>query len=109
MAVATANKPDAATPDRKHNIEAMRQDYYARIAKHGMTPLWKVMSTLFRDEPVSRCAPAVWHFDDVKSLVDGIGRPDHDRRGQAPGADPGESGAARRSRASPTRCSPAFR
>jgi gentisate 1,2-dioxygenase len=34
-----------------------------------MTPLWKVMGTLFRDEPVSRCAPAVWHFDDVKSLV----------------------------------------
>ena len=69
MAVATANKPDAGTPDRKHNIEAMRQDYYARIAQHGMTPLWKVMGALFRDEPVSRCAPAVWHFDDVKSLV----------------------------------------
>ena len=69
MAVVTANKPEAGTPDRKHNIEAMRQDYYARIAKHGMTPLWKVMSALFRDEPVSRCAPVVWHFDDVKALV----------------------------------------
>jgi gentisate 1,2-dioxygenase len=56
-------------PDRKHNIEAARQDFYARISQRDMTPLWKVMGTLFRDEPVSRCAPAVWHFDDVKSLV----------------------------------------
>jgi gentisate 1,2-dioxygenase len=69
MAVATAKKPDGGKPGPKHNIEAMRQDYYARIAKHGMTPLWKVMGTMFRDEPLSRCAPAVWHFDDVKSLV----------------------------------------
>ena len=34
-----------------------------------MAPLWKVMSTLVPDEPVTRCMPAVWHFDDVKSLV----------------------------------------
>src|ERR1700723_3929609 len=47
----------------------MRQDYYTRISRHGVTPLWKVMDTLFRDEPQSRCAPAVWHFDDVKTLV----------------------------------------
>ena len=69
MAVATANKPGNGAPDRKHNIEAMREAYYARIAKHAMTPLWKVMSTLVPDEPVTRCVPAVWHFDDVKALV----------------------------------------
>jgi gentisate 1,2-dioxygenase len=69
MAVATAKKPGNGKPDRKHNFEAMRQDYYARIAKHGMTPLWTVMSSLIPDEPASRCAPAIWHFNDVKSLV----------------------------------------
>ncbi|MGO9697726.1 MAG: gentisate 1,2-dioxygenase [Xanthobacteraceae bacterium] len=69
MAVATAKTPAKGQPDRKHNIEAMRQDYYARIAKHDMTPLWTVMSSLIPDEPVTRCVPAVWHFDDVKSLV----------------------------------------
>ena len=69
MAVATAKTPANGQPDRKHNIDAMRQDYYARIAKHGMTPLWTVMSSLIPDEPVTRCAPAVWHFGDVKSLV----------------------------------------
>ena len=39
MAVVTANKPGAGTPDRKHNIEAMRQDYYARISQQDMAPL----------------------------------------------------------------------
>jgi gentisate 1,2-dioxygenase len=69
MAVATAKKAGNGKPGPKHNIEAMRQDYYARIDRHGMKPLWTVMSTLIHDEPQSRCAPAVWHFDDVKTLV----------------------------------------
>jgi gentisate 1,2-dioxygenase len=67
MAVATAK--GARKPDRTHNIEAMRQDYYSRIDRHGMKPLWTVMSSLIHDEPQSRCAPAIWHFDDVKTLV----------------------------------------
>jgi len=69
MAVATAKTPGHGKPDRKHNIEAMREAYYARIAGHSMAPLWKVMGSLFPDEPATRCAPAIWHFDDVKSLV----------------------------------------
>src|SRR3984893_15795807 len=68
MAVATAKKTNGK-PSPKHNIEAMRQAYYDRIAKHDMTPLWKVMNSIVTKEPVSRCAPVVWHFDDVKSLV----------------------------------------
>jgi gentisate 1,2-dioxygenase len=68
MAVATATKSDGK-PDPKHNIEAMRQAYYDRIAKHDLKPLWKVLNSLVTPEPVSRCAPVVWHFDDVKSLV----------------------------------------
>ena len=35
MATATATRD----PGPKHNIEAMREEYYERIAKHGMTPL----------------------------------------------------------------------
>jgi gentisate 1,2-dioxygenase len=69
MAVATAKQPSNRKPDPKHNIEAMRQAYYDRIAKHAMAPLWKVMDSIITDEPVSRCAPVVWHFDEVKSLV----------------------------------------
>src|SRR6202161_1536205 len=69
MAVATAKTAGNGKPGPKHNIEAMRQDYYARIDRHGMKPLWTAMSSLIHDEPQSRCAPEVWHFDDVKTLV----------------------------------------
>lgn len=69
MAVAAASKTGDGKPGSKHNIEAMREAFYARIAKQSMSPLWKVMGELVPDEPVTRCAPAVWHFDDVKSLV----------------------------------------
>jgi gentisate 1,2-dioxygenase len=69
MAVATAKTPGNGKPGRKHNIEAMREAFYARIARHDMKPLWKVMESLITDEPQSRCKPAIWHFDDVKSLV----------------------------------------
>jgi gentisate 1,2-dioxygenase len=56
-------------PSPKHNIEAIRQEYYERINKHDMTPLWKVMSTVVTKEPVTRCVPVIWHFDDIKRLV----------------------------------------
>ena len=69
MAVATAKKPGNGKPDSKHNIEAARQAYYERIAKHDMKPLWTVLDSLVSDEPVSRGVPVIWHFNDVKSLV----------------------------------------
>ena len=68
MPVAAAKKSNGK-PSPKHNIEAVRQAYYERIAKHDMKPLWKVMNSIVTKEPVTRCAPVVWHFDDVKALV----------------------------------------
>jgi gentisate 1,2-dioxygenase len=56
-------------PDPKHNIEAAREEFYQRISKRDMAPLWKVMSSVVTKEPVTRCVPHVWHYDDVKSLV----------------------------------------
>jgi gentisate 1,2-dioxygenase len=70
MARATATQAaDTKAPGPKHNIEAMREEYYQRIAKHGMTPLWKVMNSVVTKEPVTRCAPVIWHYDDIKRLV----------------------------------------
>src|SRR3981081_3509266 len=66
MSTATATQ---TAPGPKHNIEAMREEYYQRIAKHGMTPLWKVMNSVVTKEPVTRCAPVIWHYDDIKRLV----------------------------------------
>ena len=70
MASATATKrAEIRRPGPKHNIEAMRQEYYERIAKHDMTPLWTVMSSVVTKEPVTHCAPTIWHYDDIKRLV----------------------------------------
>jgi gentisate 1,2-dioxygenase len=69
MAVAIAKKPTDGKPSSKHNIEAVRDAFYERIAKKDMAPLWKVMKSVVTDEPATRCQPHVWHFDDVKALV----------------------------------------
>ena len=69
MTAAAAKHPSKRPPDPKHNLASMREAYYERIARHAMVPLWKVMSSIITDEPATRCAPVVWHFNDVKSLV----------------------------------------
>jgi gentisate 1,2-dioxygenase len=67
MAVATATQ--SSKPGAKHNIEAMREAFYERIAKKDMAPLWKVMKSVVTKEPVTRCRPHVWPYAEVKSLV----------------------------------------
>jgi gentisate 1,2-dioxygenase len=69
MAVAAAKKASNGKPGPKHNVEAVREEFYGRIAKKDMAPLWKVMRSVVTKEPVTRCQPHVWHYDDVKSLV----------------------------------------
>jgi gentisate 1,2-dioxygenase len=71
MAVAAATQTSTVTeaPGPKHNIEAMREAFYGRIAKKDMAPLWKVMRSVVTNEPVTRTQAHVWHYDDVKSLV----------------------------------------
>src|SRR5215470_11595516 len=66
---ATQQDKSKGGPDPKHNIEAAREEFYQRISKRDMAPLWKVMSSVVTKEPVTRCVPHVWHYDDVKSLV----------------------------------------
>jgi len=55
MAVAVAKKVTNGKPSPKHNIEAVRDAFYERIAKKDMAPLWKVMKSFVTDEPVTRC------------------------------------------------------
>ncbi len=67
--MASAAPQTQSEPGPKHNIEAMREAYYERISKFDMAPLWKVMKNVVTKEPVTRCIPVVWHYDDVRSLV----------------------------------------
>jgi gentisate 1,2-dioxygenase len=67
MAVATAKEQTGADP--KHNIQAARQAYYEKISKNDMAPLWEVLKNLVTREPVTKCAPSVWRFEDAKRLA----------------------------------------
>ncbi len=62
MATATAADP-------KHNMQTARQDYYDRISKHDMAPLWEKLRDLVVNEPKTQCAPAIWRFKDVQPMV----------------------------------------
>jgi gentisate 1,2-dioxygenase len=66
MTVATA--PQAAN-DAKHNLKAVRQAYYEKIAKYDLAPLWEVLKDIVTKEPQSRCKPALWKFSDLQKLM----------------------------------------
>lgn len=51
------------------DLQARRQEYYDRISKKDMAPLWEVLKDIVPNEPKSVCAPVLWRFDDLKSLV----------------------------------------
>jgi gentisate 1,2-dioxygenase len=59
----------AQATDPKHNISGARQAYYDKISKFDMAPLWEVLRNVVTKEPKSRCAPAIWKYDDVKRLM----------------------------------------
>ncbi|HVG52145.1 MAG TPA: gentisate 1,2-dioxygenase [Xanthobacteraceae bacterium] len=66
MSVATATP---APSDAKHNLKAVREAYYSKIAKENMAPLWEVLKNVVTSEPKSRCKPAIWKFENVKKLM----------------------------------------
>jgi gentisate 1,2-dioxygenase len=69
MATATARADGT-----KDDVEAVRQAYYDRISKKDLAPLWVVLKDLVPKEPISAIVPAIWHFKDVKGLVDEAGK-----------------------------------
>src|ERR687888_319730 len=67
--MATATKQ----AEKANGQEAARKAYYERIAKQDMAPLWERLKDLVPREPVTECVPAIWHFKEVKTLVDEAG------------------------------------
>ena len=53
----------------KNGAQAAREAYYERLSKLDMAPLWVVLKDIIPDEPKTICAPAIWHFKDVKPTV----------------------------------------
>jgi len=64
-------KPGKTKPKNggKNGKTSAREAYYERLSKHDMAPLWVVLKDIIPDEPKTVCAPAIWHFKDVKPIV----------------------------------------
>src|ERR1700694_3235069 len=50
-----------------------RAAFYDKISQRDMTPLWEVLKNLVTKEPITAAVPAIWHFNDVKPLVEEAG------------------------------------
>jgi len=53
---------------------AARREFYTRIDKLGMTPLWEVLGALVPPEPRSPVAAALWRYDAIRDHVMEAGR-----------------------------------
>lgn len=58
-----------SVPEASHNLQAARQSYYDKISTFHMAPLWERLKDLVPREPVTKCVPALWRFDEAKALI----------------------------------------
>ena len=67
-----------AVSDKKAKVyegskDPKRAAYYEKISQRDMAPLWEVLKDLVAKNPKSIAAPAIWHFDQVKPMVEEAG------------------------------------
>lgn len=53
----------------KPNVTPERQEFYDRLDKKAMTPLWAVFSDIITPEPKSPCQPYLWRFKEARDLL----------------------------------------
>jgi len=53
----------------KVNTSNAREDFYARIDRHHLTPLWEVLGSLVIPEPKSPCVAAHWAYDELRDYL----------------------------------------
>lgn len=49
--------------------ETLREQYYRKIGRQHMTPLWEVLDQLVTPEPATRCVPHLWRFEEIKPFL----------------------------------------
>ena len=54
---------------RPHSQQASRAEFYARMDKDNLTPLWEVLHALVPPEPQSGCLPALWKYADIRPFI----------------------------------------
>ena len=51
------------------DVADARRDFYDRIGKHEMAPLWESLHALVTPQPNSPAKPHIWHYDDVRPFL----------------------------------------
>src|SRR5262245_47888152 len=46
-----------------------RREFYDRIGRHDLAPLWEVLGTLVPKAPVTPCVPALWKYREVRPYL----------------------------------------
>ncbi|HZT52121.1 MAG TPA: cupin domain-containing protein, partial [Stellaceae bacterium] len=57
---------DAMLHSVNREAEKGREDFYRRAGGQNLAPLWRVLGGLVTDEPVAKCAPAIWRYAEVR-------------------------------------------
>ena len=67
MQAASRTAAGAATP--ASSAPDARADFYRRLDKGNLTPLWEVLHALVPPAPQSPCVPALWKYKDVRPYI----------------------------------------
>ena len=64
----------SGTPAAQGGVNERRADFYRRIGRHNLTPLWEVLGALVPKAPTTPVVPALWRYADVREQVMEAGR-----------------------------------
>jgi len=64
------NSTTVAQPE----LSAERKDFYSRLDRENLAPLWEVLGDIVPDKPRASCAPALWRYDEIRPLIAEGGR-----------------------------------
>jgi len=65
-----ATKPEV----RAREAESARDEFYTRLDKDNLTPLWEVLHALVPPLPLTECVPALWNYAQIRPFVMESGR-----------------------------------
>jgi len=54
---------------KTHNIDPLRQEFYRKIDKDNLAPLWEVLHTLVTAEPATKTAAHLWNYADLRPFL----------------------------------------
>ncbi len=55
--------------DTPEALAEARTEFYSRIGKKGLEPLWLCMSQMVPKQPASPCVPVMWRFAEIRAAI----------------------------------------